>query len=133
MDPISLIIAALIAGATSGIAHTADQSIKDACQSLKGLVQRRFKGRPEAEVALVQLEKDPEVWKVPVRDALQRSGSHEDTAILRAAQEVMSLIDPTQAIAGKYNIQISGNVQGLAQGDYQKVEMSFTEGPGIKE
>jgi hypothetical protein len=37
----------------------------------------------------------------------------------------MGLVDPQQAATGKYNVQIAGNVQGLAQGDYQRVEMNF--------
>ena len=44
MDPITLIVAALAAGAAAGLGDTASQAIKDAYAGLKGLIKRRFAG-----------------------------------------------------------------------------------------
>ena len=49
----------------------------------------------------------------------------QDQEIIEAAKKVMTLVQPQQAALGKYNVQITGNVQGFAQGDYQHVEMTF--------
>jgi hypothetical protein len=44
MDPISLIIAALGAGALAGAKDTAGTAVKDAYQGLKTLIKKKFEG-----------------------------------------------------------------------------------------
>jgi hypothetical protein len=127
MDPLTLIVTALVTGGAAALQDTATDAVKDAYRGLKGLIQRRFAGKPEAEVALTQAEKKPEVWQEPLKDALKESRADQDEEIVSAAQKLMGLLDPQQASAGKYNVQIAGNVQGFAQGDYQHVEMNFGE------
>ena len=56
----------------------------------------------------------------------------QDENIIETAQKVMTLIQPQQAAMGKYNVQITGNVQGYAQGDYQQVTMNFGNEPKEK-
>src|SRR5687768_13584011 len=56
MDPLTLILAALGAGAAAAAKETASGAVKDAYQGLKTLIQRRFAGKPEAEIALVKHE-----------------------------------------------------------------------------
>ena len=46
VDPASLIVAALAAGAVAGAQNTATEAVKDAYAGLKALVQRRIAGRP---------------------------------------------------------------------------------------
>jgi hypothetical protein len=129
MDPITLIVAALVAGATTSAQATAGDAVKDAYDGLKALIQRRFRGRPEAEVVLAKHEEKPQVWEAPLKDALTETAADQDEAIVKAAQQLMSLVDPQQAASGKYNVQITGNVQGLAQGDHQQVTMTFGDKP----
>jgi hypothetical protein len=45
--------------------------VKDAYHGLKGLIQRRFADKPDAEAALTQAEKKPKVWEEPLKDALK--------------------------------------------------------------
>ena len=59
---------------------------------------------------------------------MQEQADH-DEAIIKAAQRVMTLVNPQQAAMGQYIVQITGNVQGIAQGDYQHVEMTFGSDP----
>jgi hypothetical protein len=125
MEPVSLILTALIGGAAAALKDTASQAVKDAYNGLRALVQQRFAGRPAAEVALAESEKKPEIWQGPLKEALSETSVGNDEKIIEAAQKLMALVDPQQAAAGKYNIQIAGNVQGLAQGDHQHVEMNF--------
>src|ERR1700722_6846176 len=42
MDPVTLIVAALVAGAAAGLKDTASSAIKDAYNGLRGLVLRRL-------------------------------------------------------------------------------------------
>ena len=45
MDPVTLILTALAAGAALGVKDTASAAVKDAYEGLKALVKKRFAGR----------------------------------------------------------------------------------------
>ena len=129
MDPITLIITALGAGIAAGSKDTASAAVKDAYNGLKTLIQRKFSGKPTAEMALLQHEQKPEVWKAPLEEELKQTGATQDKEIIEAAQKLMQLVQPQQAAMGKYNVQIAGNVYGYAQGDGQTVNMTFGNEP----
>lgn len=126
MEPTSLILAALAAGAAAAAKDTTSQAIRDAYAGLKSLVQKRFANKPEAEMALTQHEKKPEVWQEPLKDALAETGANQDEEIIRQAQQVMKLVNPQQASQGKYNIQI-GKGKGIVIGDNAQVTQNFGE------
>jgi len=132
MDPISLILTALTAGAAASAKDTASAAIKDSYDGLKALIQRKFAGKPAAEVALTGHENKPDVWKAPLEEGLKETGTDQDQEVITAAQKLMALVQPQQAAMGKYNVQITGNVQGYAQGDYQQVTMNFGNEPKEK-
>src|SRR2546429_6935807 len=132
MDPITLILTALTAGAAASVKDVTSSAIKDAYTELKGFLQRKFAGKPSAEVALNEHETDPKTWESPLRKELSQMQVDQDENIIEAAQKVMTLIQPEQAAMGKYNVQITGNVQGYAQGDYQQVTMNFGNEPKEK-
>ena len=121
MEPTTLILSALAAGATAALQETASQAVKDAYAGLKALIQKRFAGKPEAEMALAQHEKKPEVWAAPLQDALVETGADRDEAIIEQAQAVLMLVQPQQVAQGKYNVQI-GKAEGVVIGDKARVE-----------
>jgi hypothetical protein len=56
MDPVSLVVAALAAGAASGVGETASDAVRDAYAGLKELVRARLRGAgPGAEVVVADL------------------------------------------------------------------------------
>ena len=124
MDPVTVIVSALVAGAAAGAKDTASQAVKDAYNGLKTLIQKRFSGKPEAEMALAQHEKKPEVWEAPLKDALVNTGVDKDKAILQSAEKLLKLVQPQQVGMGKYSVQI-GEAQGVVVGDQAQVEMTF--------
>ena len=124
MEPTTLILSALAAGATAALQETASQAVKDAYAGLKALIQKRFAGKPEAEMALAQHEKKPEVWAAPLQDALVETGADRDEAIIEQAQAVLTLVQPQQVAQGRYNVQI-GKAEGVVIGDEARVEMTF--------
>lgn len=132
MDPITLILTALAAGASVSVKDVTNQAVKDAYNGLKSLIKNRFAGKPAAEVALAEHEKKPDVWKAPLEEGLKEADVDQDQDIIAAAQQLMRLVQPQQAAMGKYNVQITGDVQGYAQGDYQQVTMNFGEPPKEK-
>jgi hypothetical protein len=127
MDPISLIIAALAAGAIAGVKDTAGQAVKDAYAGLKALIRRRFSGNPEAEAALGQAERQPESDQAPLAQHLQAAGAADDEELIRAAQAVLKQADPAGAGTGKYDVRITGG-KGIVVGDSATVTMNFNDG-----
>jgi hypothetical protein len=115
MDPITLIVAALAAGASAGLGDAASQAIKDAYAGLKGLIKRRFAGNAKAEETLADHEADPETYEKPLEKQLMESGVAEDRSVIEAAQKLMALVDPQGSAAGQYNVgSISADRGGIA-------------------
>ncbi len=126
MDPVSVILAALAAGATAATKDTASQAVKDAYAGLKALVKKRFEKKPQAEMTLVEYEKDTVTWEKPLQKSLVETGTDQDEAIVRQAQQVLKLVNPQQASQGKYNVQISEG-KGIVIGDNTQVTQTFGE------
>ena len=124
-NAVALILTALTTGAAASVKETASAAVKDTYSGLKNLLQRRFEGKPKAQTALEDHEKDPETYEKPLAKALADAYIDQDQEILEVAKHLMALVQPQQVGMGKYNIQITGNVQGYAQGDYQQVNMHF--------
>jgi hypothetical protein len=87
MDPVILIVSALVAGAASATTETASNVVKDAYSSLKALLQRRFQGKPAAETALAEAEIDPDTWGKPLAKAVAGHGLDEE--VLASAQQLL--------------------------------------------
>jgi hypothetical protein len=127
MDPLSLILAALAAGAAAALKDAAAQTVKDAYAGLKSLIKRKVASRPLAQDVIDQHEQAPEVWEKPLQDELKKAGVAEDEEVVRAAQRLLALIDPAGAQAGKYNVTVTGG-KGIVVGDHAHVEMTFEDG-----
>lgn len=100
MDPISLILTALVAGT----AKAAGDAVPDAYKGLKALIQKKFAGKPEAEMALAKHEEKPEVWKEPLKEALVEAGIDKDEDVLKAAKELWEQLKSEAAAPGTINI-----------------------------
>ena len=127
MDPISLIITALTAGAVAGIRDTSGAVIKDAYGALKALVRRRFGGNREATAELEQSERQPAARMGELAWRLRAVGAETDEELIMAAQAVLRIVDPAGARAGKYDVRISGG-KGIVVGDHANVTMTFDDG-----
>jgi hypothetical protein len=114
MDPLALIGAALLAGATAAAQGAAGQAANDAYNGLKALIKRKLAGNPEAEMVLTQYEQDPDVWAKPMTQKLDQTGAAQDPEIQTAAQQ---LLDQLKAQPGgaQYVQTAIGNYNALAQ------------------
>jgi hypothetical protein len=108
VDPVTLVVAALAAGAGAGAKDAAAQAVKDAYAGLKALVLRRVADTPDGELAVERQESDPATWQAPVTKAVRESGAADDAVVVAAAQRLMELLDPKGAAAGRYTITASG-------------------------
>jgi hypothetical protein len=120
MDPITLIVAALAAGAVSGALDTvkdgAKAGITAAYAKVRGLVHKRVAGNPGAELTLAEYEADPKTWEAPLTAKLKQVGAADDADLVAAAKALMELVDQAGARAGKYNVTIKDS-KGVQVGD----------------
>lgn len=118
-DPITLILTALAAG----IQATAGEAVKDAYAGLKTLLQRKFAGKPAAEVALTEHEKKPDVWKAPLAQGLQETEADQDQDIIAAAQQLIQLSNLGKK--GNTTITFQSLAQGTNIGDHNTITQTF--------
>jgi hypothetical protein len=128
MDPATLVVTALSAGAASGAGEAATTAVKDAYEGLKRLVSARFAGRNAAEVALAEHESDPETWQAPLTKQLIETGAVTEPSVIEAAQRLMALLDEAGSRAGKYTLDLRG-AQGVQVGDHNRQVNRFSAPP----
>jgi hypothetical protein len=116
MEPISLILAALLAGVVKGAGQAATSAVQDAYAGLRDALKRRLAGKPAAQDAVEQYVQDPEAWKGNLEVHLKQAGADRDQGVLDAAASVMQQVDPDGAKSGKYNVNLTG-AQGVQVGD----------------
>jgi hypothetical protein len=120
MDPITLIVAALAAGASAGTLDALKDDVKDLVKAayarLRGLARKHVAGQPGAELVLAQHEIDPQRWEAPLAMMLTEGGAADDANLVEAARALMELVDATGTAAGKYDVTIKDS-QGVQVGD----------------
>jgi hypothetical protein len=128
MDPVTLIVTALAAGATSALQDGASAAVKDAYARVKALVMRRFANRPKGEVVLAEHEAAPQVWEAPLAAELSAAGAGGDADLVAAAQALMSLVDEAGSRSGKYVVTVRDS-QGVQVGDRNTQTNTFGPRP----
>jgi hypothetical protein len=120
MDPITLIVAALAAGASAGAIDTLKDDLKEsakaAYEKLHALVRRRLRGNASAEVILAEHAADPETYQAALTKKLTEAGARDDADLVAAATALMELVDRKGAKSGKYNVTIADS-KGVQVGD----------------
>jgi hypothetical protein len=116
MEPISLILGALLAGHTKGASESATAPVKDAYAALRGALRRSFV-KPESEAAIEEYVADPDGTRLIAEAHLKQAGADKDLDVLEAAEAVMQAADPEGARGGKYSVTITGS-QGVQVGDH---------------
>jgi len=94
MEPIDVIVQALLAGAAAGAKDTCSKVVKDTYEGLKSLLKGRFKGKNKAEGGLIlgKIEEKPKVWEAPLKDCLDEIGADRDINIIEAAKNMLNLL-----------------------------------------
>ena len=124
MDPITLIVTALVAGAALGAQDTVSAMVKDAYAGLKALVKKRLGGGPGAELVLAEHEQAPETWQAPLMAELGKAGADGDRDLIAAAQALLDLIGEADGRTGKYTVDVRG-AQGVQIGDHNRQHNVF--------
>jgi hypothetical protein len=127
MDPITLIVTALAAGAAVGLKDSASAMVKDAYAGLKDLVKRRLGGEPGAGLVLARYEQAPETWQAPLMAELDGVGADGDRDLVAAAQALLDLIGKAGG-TGKYEVDVRG-AMGVQVGDHNRQDNVFRAPP----
>lgn len=121
MDPITIIVTALAAGAAAALKPTAEQAIKDAYNSIKALIQRKYGA---LSVEALEQKPDSETKRASVAEDLIDAGASNDIELLDHAK---SLIDTVKvhdrAMAAKLNINLDA-----VEAAYFKIKNAAGEG-----
>jgi hypothetical protein len=112
MDPVTLIVTALAAGAASALQDDAKSAVSAALARLRALAGKRLSARPAGQVVLAQHEQAPDVYGKPLEHELTQAGAAADPEMAAAARELMKLL----SAAGKYNVTVQDS-SGVQVGD----------------
>lgn len=120
MDPITLIVTALAAGASAGaidsLKDDVRESVNAAYKRMHYLAKRCFRGNASAEIILFEHGSDPATYEAPLAKKLAEAGACNDADLVEAARALMELVDREGAKSGKYNVRIKG-AKGVQVGD----------------
>jgi hypothetical protein len=124
MDPITLIVTALAAGAASAMQDDAKAAVKTAFERLRHLVKKRFASPDTGEFMLENHAAAPDIWQAPLQQELEKSGAAGDSELIDAAQALMKLVDSQGTGARKYVVSIRGSA-GVQVGDHNSQVNDF--------
>lgn len=130
MDPVSLVVAAVVAGLTAAATDVTKTAVKDTYDLFMSRLRKKVEGQENAQEALAGVEKRPDSkgWQEDLQKELAALEVDKDDELVTLAQAVLKKLDEKGAQAGKYNITISGG-QGFVIGDHAKVEQHFGTKP----
>jgi len=99
MDPLTIIVTALVVGAAAGLKPTAEQAVKDAYAGLKALILRKY---AQATGSIGQLEVTPasQARQAVVKEDLEKTSAAQDPELLQGAKAVLDTVqahDPAAA------------------------------------
>lgn len=103
----TLVVAALLAGAAKGMGETATTAVKDAYGVLKSRLRAVFAGDAAANVVLAEHEADPDTYEAPLRKKLEAAGVADlswEAELVVAAQQVLAVADPEGVRVGRYAV-----------------------------
>jgi hypothetical protein len=127
MDPVSLVVAAIVSGASAALQESAGDAVKAAYARLKGLIGSRLRDDDAGRTALEHVEdEDAEAWTAPLESRLRKHMQDDDEELVLAAQELLAQVDPEGARSGKYTVTITGS-KGVQVGDHARATMIFRD------
>lgn len=126
MEPISLIIAALVAGATAAAKDTAEKGIKDAYEGLKVLIKDKFKDDPFGKAMVDAKPEEIKQTEGLLKDKMTKAGVDKNEEIRKLAEEIMKKEEPEGAATGKYNMNIARDFKGVANQEMKGGEINQT-------
>ena len=110
MEPISLILSALAAGASAALKDTAGKAVKDSYEGLKALIKKKFEGDALAQGMIEAKPEEIKQVEGLLKTKIAAVGIDKDEEILKAAEAILKRENPEAFQAVQYNT--TANVQG---------------------
>jgi hypothetical protein len=98
MDPVTMVVTALAAGAAAGLKDTVATAISDAYNGLKRLISDRY---PGVSTSGVEKKPESEVQQSALAESLSDADAGNDSELQRAAQELLEAIEANDPGAAK--------------------------------
>jgi hypothetical protein len=115
MDPVTLIVGALVAGAVAATKDVTAQAIKDAYSGLKSLIVQKY-GKAASAVELLAEEPESKPHQEVAKMALEKAGVSQDAELAAQAKALLDLLKQAgQLDRATYNAYVSGS-GAIAQG-----------------
>jgi hypothetical protein len=116
MDPVSLIVTALVEGAAGAVTEVATSAVADAYNGLKKRVSERLAAGRRDRTGTGDAEDLDSTDPAVLARTLRQIGVGTDVNLVEAASHLLSLLDENGTRAGAYNLDLSSAV-GLIYGD----------------
>lgn len=97
MDPISVIIAALAAGAASAVKDTAGTAVKDSYTALKTLIKKKFEGDALAQAMVDAKPEDIKKTEGLLKDKIVEAGVDKDEEIKQLAEKLQEALKASES------------------------------------
>lgn len=89
MDPVSMIVMALVSGAAAALKPTAEAAIKDAYSGIKKLILDKYK---KVSVDLIESDPASKSRQAVVQEDLEKTGAGQDVELLQKAEAVLNAV-----------------------------------------
>lgn len=103
MEPVRVIVTALVAGAAAAMQDGVKDTVKERYRRLRDAVKQRLAGRPDGQLALERYEEAPRKWENALTAELVDAGAADDDSLVEAAQALLSIVDEESEHAPTYN------------------------------
>jgi hypothetical protein len=125
MDPVTLIVTALAAGAAAGLKPSAEQVVKDAYAGLKAFIQSKYPA-----LILEPLEKKPEseAERASAAEDFADAGANEDNELLDRAQALLDVVKQHDRPAAE---AIGVDLKEV-EAEYLRIQKVRAAGTGVK-
>ncbi|WP_433722326.1 hypothetical protein ACQP0C_21170 [Nocardia sp. CA-129566] len=123
MDPLTIIVTALIAGAAAGGSDAASAAVRDGYAAIRSRIGR-VAGDSETQTAIEANDVAPGTNIAEVRAALARAQAGDDEQLRAAAVELLSQLPSDRVDQARIRIDVS-DAQGVQIGDHNTQSNTF--------
>jgi hypothetical protein len=125
MDPVTLIVAALAAGAATGLKDTAATAVREAYSALKAFLSHRY---GKVRIDDVESKPESEAKRESLTEDLTEAGAAKDQELLDLARQLVVALRENDASAG----QVIGVDLDHLEADFVKIGKVSSTGTGVR-